>query len=196
MRESVQISLFFEKDSFYNPTIIASKISERLEYIGSPIILPIDTGAPIDVPFLIFNQNSKFNIISNFYNVSITLFDDLIEKLDDVVSVIFDAFCENNIVRIGYVVSNVLNEDSYEIIKKESGCTDEILKSNDFKIAWLKNIVINGLEINLWKNYFTDKANTSNVLRILDFNTKMSDTLKINKKFALEFINSCKDIIN
>lgn len=194
MRESVQITLFLKKDTFYNPAKVASQICEKLDYVGSPIILPIDTGVPTDanVPFVIFNQNSKVNIVSNFHNVSITLFDDLVEKCNELITTIFDVFNDISIVRIGYVVSNILKETSYEIIKEESGCNDAILNSSDFKIAWLNNIKINGLEINMWKNYFTDKTNTSDVLRVIDFNTKVEEKITIDREFALKFIDECK----
>lgn len=195
MKNSLQIVLFFKKNEIFNPSRIAACISERVEEIGSPIILPISAPEEANVPILVFSQNNKINLMANFNNVSITLTDDMIEKCCDLVATIFDIFKDNKYVRIGVVINKILNKEIISDIKNETNCNTTVLNAEDFKIAWLQEININDTRVNMWKNYFSDKANTEDILCVYDFNTKQDDEVDITKEFAVKFLEECKNNI-
>lgn len=194
MKNSIQIVLFFENNTFYNPAKVASFLVDKVDNIGNPVILPINN-APQDanLPILIFNQNININITASFQNISIILFEEEISKAKSFIEIIFDCFKENKFVRMGVVISSMLNKIEFSHIKLDIN-SDMILNgSKDFKISWLNEPTINGLIVNRWSSYFSDKSNTDMVLEVLDFNTKIEENIDIDKKFALKFIEACKE---
>lgn len=195
MKNSVQIVLFFEKNEIFNPSKIATLINEQIEEIGSPIILPMGAPEEANIPILVFSQNNKINLTANFNNVSITLEDDMIEKSETLVTKIFDIFEENKYVRIGTIINKVLNKETISNIKEETNCNETVLEAKDFKIAWLQEIDLANVKINMWKNYFSDKSNTENILCVYDFNTKPEDNIEVTKEFAIKFLEECKNNI-
>lgn len=194
MNNSVQIVLFFNKNEFYKPSKVAALISEKIEEIGSPIILPVDAApAEANFPIIVFSQNNKINLTSNFNNVSITLVEDMIDKWKKILENLYEVFNDNEFVRIGTVFTTILPQEKISDIKKETNCNDIIIGSRDFKISWLSELVIGNIKVNMWKNYISDKSQTNNIICVYDFNTKPQDVNDINKEFAINFIEQCID---
>ncbi|MBR2138610.1 MAG: hypothetical protein IJ966_04835 [Bacilli bacterium] len=194
MNNRVQIVLFFNKNEFYKPSKIAALISEKIEEIGSPIILPVD-GAPAEAnfPIIVFSQNNKINLTSNFNNVSITLVDDMADKWKKIIENLYEIFDDNEFVRIGTVFTTILPEDKISDIKSETNCSESIIDSKDFKISWLTEIDINDTKVNMWKNYFSDKSQSNSIICVYDFNTKPQEIIDVSKDFAIKFIEQCKE---
>lgn len=193
MKNNVQIVLFFNKNEFYKPSKIAALISDKVEEIGTPIILPVDAApAEANFPIIVFSQNTKINISSNFNNISVTLVDDMISKWKEIVDILYEVFDDNEFVRIGTVFTTLLPEEKMSDIKTETNCNDNIIDSKDFKISWLTEIEINEIKVNMWKNYFTDKSKTDNIICVYDFNTKPQENNNVNKEFAINFIEQCE----
>ena len=199
MRNSITVVLYFEKETIFNPNIISTKLNEKIENIGNSINLPINTGVSEDanIPIIIFNQNKNINITANFQQISITLFDNMINKVDDIVKKVFNIFSDNyKFVRIGFVINKILDSEYIEKIKNEIKCNNEDIFTYDFKLAWLTELTMNNIKINFWKNYFSDKENTDKILMVLDFNTKAEEKIVVDIDFIFKFLNKCKDNIN
>lgn len=194
MNNSLQIVLFFNKNEFYKPSKVAALISEKIEEIGSPIILPVDAApAEANFPIIVFSQNNKINLTTNFNNVSITLVEDMIDKWKKILENLYEIFNDNEFVRIGTVFTTILPQEKISDIKIETNCNDNIIGSRDFKISWLSELVIGNIKVNMWKNYISDKSQTNNIICVYDFNTKPQDVNDINKEFAINFIEQCID---
>ena len=199
MRNSITVVLYFEEGTIFNPNIISTKLNEEIENIGNSINLPINTGVSEDanIPIIIFNQNKNINITANFQQISITLFDNMINKVDDIVKKVFNIFSDNyKFVRIGFVINKILDSEYIEKIKNEIKCNNEDIFTYDFKLAWLTELTMNNIKINFWKNYFSDKENTDKILMVLDFNTKAEEKIVVDIDFIFKFLNKCKDNIN
>ena len=199
MRNSITVVLYFEKETIFNPNIISTKLNEEIENIGNSINLPINTGVSEDanIPIIIFNQNKNINITANFQQISITLFDNMINKVDDIVKKVFNIFSDDyKFVRIGFIINKILESEYIEKIKNEIKCNNEDIFTYDFKLAWLTELTMNNIKINFWKNYFSDKENTDKILMVLDFNTKAEEKIVVDIDFIFKFLNKCKDNIN
>ena len=150
MKNNVQIVLFFNKNEFYKPSKIAALISDKVEEIGTPIILPVDAApAEANFPIIVFSQNNKINISSNFNNISVTLVDDMIDKWKEIIEILYEVFEENEFVRIGTVFTTLLPKEKISDIKTETNCNENIIDSKDFKISWLTEIEINEIKVNM-----------------------------------------------
>ena len=199
MRNSITVVLYFEKETIFNPNIISTKLNEKIENIGNSINLPINTSVSEDanIPIIIFNQNKNINITANFQQISITLFDNMINKVDDIVKKVFNIFSDDyKFVRIGFIINKILESEYIEKIKNEIKCNNEDIFTYDFKLAWLTELTMNNIKINFWKNYFSDKENTDKILMVLDFNTKAEEKIVVDIDFIFKFLNKCKDNIN
>ena len=199
MRNSITVVLYFEEGTIFNPNIISTKLNEEIENIGNSINLPINTGVSEDanIPIIIFNQNKNINITANFQQISITLFDNMINKVDDIVKKVFNIFSDDyKFVRIGFIINKILESEYIEKIKNEIKCNNEDIFTYDFKLAWLTELTMNNIKINFWKNYFSDKENTDKILMVLDFNTKAEEKIVVDIDFIFKFLNKCKDNIN
>ena len=194
MKNNTQVVLFFEQNSIYNPTKVASKIVDAFEEIGSSIILPINNSAPeeVNIPYLVFNQNQNFQIIANFKNVSVILAEEFEKKLLDIVVKIYDIFSqENAFVRIGYIPTEIKPIDNIEKIKKDIFKDEEIQKCEEFNLSWFKTIKILDKDINCWKRYVKDSKQFDGLLVSHDFNTRNEEQTTISKEFIKDFIDNC-----
>ena len=73
--------------------------------------------------FMIIN----FQIISNFYNVAVTLFEDSIDKQAEIIESIFNIFHSySKIIRVGYIVTRFSAEEDIKIVK------DKYFKEKEF----------------------------------------------------------------
>lgn len=192
MKNSIQIVLFFEKDTAYNVSKIASLINEKFSDIGNPILLPFNgMQENANIPYIIFNQNQNINLMANFQSISIMLFNEMMDRKDEFIKLVFSIFNDVVFVRMGFIVNKVLDRSAISDISSETSCNDIVLLSKDFKIAWLNEIQIDNLNVNMWKSYLTDNNNTDSILCVYDFNTCIEDNLQLSEKKVTEFINLC-----
>jgi hypothetical protein len=191
MKDNNQIVLFFEDGTIYNPAKIASEISEKYKEIGQPIILPIDGNAPkeANVPILIFNQNTNFQIISNFNNVAITLFESDIKKQSAIIETIVKIFnTYAKFIRVGYVVTRILDKENVKIIKEKYFKDDESINSLSFNFAWFNKIQIKSNDVNCWKRYITDYKAFDGVVSVIDINTSEDKETNISLDYLKDFL--------
>lgn len=200
MKDSIQLTLFFNEGTMYNPAVLSSKIIKKYPEIANPIILPINTEAPkeANVPFIVFNQNLNFQLLSNFNNLTITLKDSFIEKNVEIICGVYDILSGESIKmnRIGYVPTILLDKDRDKEFRSKYMISDDLTDVVDYQFSWLKNLKMGDLVFNCWERTITDSANIKGLLKIYDFNTKPKDKVDINKKFIKDFINYCNKYID
>ncbi len=200
MSNNIQFALFFEEGTIYNPTKLSAKIINKFLEIGDPIILPINTEAPkeANIPFMIFNQNSNFQIISNFNNLVITVKGDYIGKIEEIINEIFEIFKKEDIsfIRIGYIPSIFIDKEEISKFKNEYMNSDIFTDTVEFQFSWLKKLKLDQIEINCWERNITDSVNFEGLLKCFDFNTSSSKKIDIDKKFIGKFIEFCNEYID
>ena len=71
MKEYFLIVLFFEKESYYNPLLMAEKMKNLYEELKDPIILPINqTNINYnDLPIIAFEQNPRIKLQANYKKI-------------------------------------------------------------------------------------------------------------------------------
>lgn len=200
MSNNIQFALFFEEGTIYNPTKLSAKIINKFSEIEDPIILPINTEAPkeANIPFMIFNQNPNFQIISNFNNLVITVKGDYIGKIEEIINEIFEIFKKEDIsfIRIGYIPSIFIDKEEISKFKNEYMNSDIFADTVEFQFSWLKKLKLDQIEINCWERNITDSANFEGLLKCFDFNTSPSKKIDIDKKFIGNFIEFCNEYID
>lgn len=200
MNNSVQIALFFEEGTVYNPAIISAKIIEKFSELGNPILLPINTEAPkeANVPFIIFNQNVNFQLVLNYHNMLFTFQNSYIKQAKDIAITIFEVFNKEkiNFVRIGYVPTFITEEEKKKDFEHKYVCQEELKDVVDYQFSWLKRIKIKDLEFNCWERSISDSNKIKGLLKIYDFNTDADIIIKIDKKFIKDFIDFCDKYMN
>lgn len=200
MSNNIQFALFFEEGTIYNPTKLSAKIINKFSEIGDPIILPINTEAPkeANIPFMIFNQNPNFQIISNFNNLVITVKGDYIGKIEEIINEIFEIFKKEDIsfIRIGYIPSIFIDKEEISKFKNEYMNSDIFADTVEFQFSWLKKLKLDQIEINCWERNITDSVNFEGLLKCFDFNTSPSKKIDIDKKFIGNFIEFCNEYID
>ncbi|MDD2410020.1 MAG: hypothetical protein PHD03_04825 [Bacilli bacterium] len=198
MKDNNQIVLFFENGTLYNPAKVASEISEKYKKIGQPIILPIDGNAPkeANIPILIFDQNINFWVISNFNNIAITLFEGDISNQSKIIENIFKIFSSYaKIIRVGYIVTRVLDKKNINTIKDKYFKDVETINSLSFNLAWYNKIQIEKEEVNCWKRYFTDTKAFEGVVSLIDINTPEEKQIDINLQYLTKFMKESEEYI-
>lgn len=200
MSNNIQFVLFFEDGVIYNPTKLSTKIINKFLEIGDPIILPINTETPkeANIPFMIFNQNPNFQIISNFNNLVVTVKGDYIGKIEEIINEIFEIFKKEDIsfIRIGYVPSIFINKEEINKFKNEYMNSDIFADTIEFQFSWLKKLKLDQIEINCWERNITDSVNFEGLLKCFDFNTSPNKKIDIDKKFIAKFIEFCNEYID
>ena len=200
MNNSVQIALFFEEGTVYNPTIISAKIIEKFSELGNPILLPINTESSkeANVPFIIFNQNVNFQLVLNYHNMLFTFQNSYIKQAKDIAITIFEVFNKEkiNFVRIGYVPTFITEEEKKKDFENKYVCQDELKDVVDYQFSWLKRIKMKDLEFNCWERSISDSNKIKGLLKIYDFNTDADKIIKIDKKFIKDFIDFCDKCMN
>lgn len=197
MKDTTQIALFFEEGTEYNPASLSSKISEKIKEIGYPILLPMNPNIPkeANAPIIIFDQNPDLKIQANYNNIVITCFNNYINKIVDIVDIIYDIFNENKIkfYRIGYVPTKLLDIEEKEKISKKF-MND--VATNDYQFSWLRTLEFKEIEINCWERNITNSIEYEGLIKSFDFNTKPDDQIKINKEFISDFVEFCDEYMN
>ena len=114
-----------------------------------------------------------------------------IEKLE-----FFEEKLNINAYRIGYVVN--MQQDSKDILKFKSKTimNEKILKSEDFELSWLDFINVNGMIVNCWHRYYTNKQMNDKLNILYDINTKPEEKIEITKQFILKFIEDSEKYID
>lgn len=199
MRDNIQLALFFPEGTIYNPTKISAKLIEEFSEIGDPIILPINTDAPKEasIPFIIFNQNPNFQIISNFNNITITVKDIYNALIIEIIKKIIVIFKKEEIVfnRIGYLPSLFISKEAIADFRNEFMVSKILEDTVEFQFAWLKKLKLGEIELNCWERNITDSVNFEGLLKCFDFNTILSEKLVIDEKFVNRFIEFCNKYI-
>ena len=199
MRDNIQLALFFTDGTIYNPTKISAKLIEKFSEIGDPILLPINTEAPeeANIPFIIFNQNLSFQIVSNFNSIVITVSDKFAKNIKEIIKNVFTIFEKEEVVfnRIGYVPSIFKNEEQKNKFKNEYMNSEIFDDTVEFQFSWLKRMQLGEVELNCWERNITDSVNFEGLLKCFDFNTIKGQDLVIDEKFANKFIDFCNNYI-
>lgn len=200
MKNNIQISLFLNEDTHYKPNDLAYELNKQIEALDEPILLPENKGFPqeANAPILLFIKNSDIQFISNFYTITITFAGKKISELNNYIQKIMDVLEKLNInaYRIGYVVN--MQQDSKDILKFKSKTimNEKILKSEDFELSWLDFINVNGMNVNCWHRYYTNKQMNDKLNILYDINTKPEEKIEITKQFILKFINDSEKYID
>lgn len=178
MEEKKNIVLNFEKDTVYKPSLIASKLLEKFPDLGSEIILPINMNDDGQTPILYFQQNKDFKIYSNFYYISVEMAEKHSDKVNEVISSIFDIFnnLSINFVGIAYTYNEELESAKIDSLKKKNlkSCNDNEEICINY-LTYFNFEQFNG--IRCLEGYSTfDKK----MLIHFEFNTRLVPDLEIN----------------
>lgn len=201
MQEHVQIVFFFKERNIFDPIKISYVFSENYPNLKQPIIFPVNISGDHsndDIPAIIYNQFEGMQLIITFYKIIITIPYKIWEKEE---KKILDKFFNTSIQinfdfsRMGYILNLLINDEQLLRFKNMVFKKEEILKSNDFSVAWLQKINFNDINVNLWKSYNSDSTNTTDGFISYDFNTLLEDNHNINLQFAKNFIQRANKYI-
>ena len=199
MKNSIQISLFLNEDTYYKPNDLAHELNKQIEELDEPILLPENKTFPqeANAPVLLFIKNSDIQFISNFYTITITFCRDKIDKVKSYIEKIMDTLNKLNIYsyRVGYVVNMEYDTQKILEFKTKTLINDEILKSEDFELSWLRFINVNNQNVNCWHRYYTNKQLNNKLNVLYDINTKQEEKIEISNQFIIKFIEDSEKYI-
>lgn len=200
MKEHIQIVYFFAERIIYDPIKIADSFKNEFPILGEPIIMPINIHPTNDNNSLvaIFNQNEYLHITLTFSSFIVTIFKDYQFERDNIISKFFKVANKNsfNFSRFGYVNNWLLPETAVANFKNEKFQDQEIIEALEFDLAWFNVIKLDGLEVNYWQKYRTNKMLTNDLFVTYDVNTLVDDKLNINYDFTINFINTADKLLN
>lgn len=197
---NIQISLFFKKDTIYKPVDFSSEISKKYSELQNPIILPENKGFPeeANAPIVLFINNKDFQVVSNYYTMTITLnsieINKTIEIMEELLKIVSKFGIE--VYRIGFVSRLSLENEKIIEFKTNKFTDKEIINSNDFELGWLTDITIGGLVVNCWERYFSNKETNDKLNVIFDINTKNDEINVITSDFVVKFIVDSNNYIS
>lgn len=192
MKNNIQLTFFLEKDTNFKPTDLSYELQKEIERLDEPIILPDNKNFPqeANAPILMFVKNANLQFICNYYTITINFLNNEIADCVDSIDKIMDVLSKMNIniIRMGYVVQLDFDKEIIQKFKEEIIKSNEIIKSEEFELSWLKFININSLKVNCWNRYYTNKQLNDKLNVIFDINTKQDEINIIEKKFVRNFI--------
>ena len=196
MKEHIQIVYFFEERIIYDPIKIADSFKNEFPILGEPIITPINIHPSSDnnYPVAIFNRNEYLHITLTFSSLVVTIFKDYQFERDNIISKFFKVVHKNSFKfsRFGYVNNLLLPESAVDNFKNEKFQDREIIEALEFDLAWFNVIKLDGLEVNYWQKYRTNKMLTNDLFVTYDVNTLVDANLNIN----YDFINTANKLLN
>lgn len=200
MKNSIQISLFLNEETYYKVNDLSYELSKEIEELGEPLMLPENKNFPqeANAPILLFIGNKDLQFISNFYTITITIAGKLIDKINDYVDLFMKVLAKFNVsaYRLGYVVNMQYDCSKIDSFKEKYVKSDDIIRSEDFELSWLSIININETDVNCWHRYYTNKQLNDKLNILFDINTKPTDKLDIDERFMLDFIEGSNNYIN
>jgi len=184
MIDNIQIVLFFDKFTSYNPTQIAAGINKLAPFIGNAIILPVNPEEP-DAPIIIFNESKDINLTVTRISTAIIFKENDLKKYKETVIDIVNFYDSEGISfkRIGIVITRILPKTAIKKLKKAIFKDEEIIESTDFAVAWHNIISLDSTKFNCWERYFME-AGTEHLVGVFDINTPHDEKYNIKDDFV------------
>lgn len=195
MKDTKEIVLFFKENSKYVPLDIAKEICERYPELGNPIILPEIENKK--TPLIVFNENPSFQIQSNVDRLTVVMDHSYFNKVASIIFDMVDAFLEVEceFVRIGYISNVFLSPKQIDRAKKKYLNMSEFEDVGDINLSWYRKLDTGCGEINCWERIITDEASFKDLLCQYDFNTKVTEEVKLEMKYIKEFFKVTNEYI-
>lgn len=157
MESFEQVFLDFEKDTIYKPSKICEKLVQKYPELGNEIILPINMQEDnASIPIFLFEQNKKFQIQGNFYNVLITVSMDFQYTIKDIVKYIFEILGEENrFMGIAYTCQEKLDNNMISNFKEKCFKDVNTIKTDEIHFTMVRQVKINDEDVRCLEGYST-----------------------------------------
>lgn len=192
MKNSIQISLFFNEETFYKINELSYELSKEIEELEEPLLFPENKTFPqeANAPLIMFVRNKKVQFISNFYNATLKISEENIEDKMEYIKKIMDVLDRFKVssYRIGYVINLIYDKDQIPIFKKDVLKKEEIINSKDFELSWLTEIDIKDTKVNYWQRFYTNEQMNEKLNVLYDINTKPTEKINIQKDYIIKFV--------
>lgn len=176
-----QILLEFENDTIFKTSSIVSMLLDLYPELGNEVVLPIDmvSEKEANVPVFYFEQNDNFKIYCNFYNFTLIVAEDYINKIEKIIAEVIDIFNNFNIKFVGmaYTIEQEENKKKIEILKNKFINPYDTRDSDELFLNFVRYFKNSGFEIRCLEGYSTLD---NRFLTHFEFNTKVTESTVID----------------
>lgn len=177
-----QIILELKKDSFYKPSSITKCLSDIFPDLGNELILPINTEneESENIPIFIFQQNPKFKISGNYFDVTIVAYDEYREKIDNILKHVFKIFeKEAKFYAIAFTFQEQLDKELINQFENAFFKNNILQKQDEIHLALNRYIKINDKDVQCVEGYSTIN---NNFISHFEFHFKRSNYDELSYK--------------